>query len=174
MQKDRDVRVRRSLLRAVGQMEIRTDLVDAHLYAFNRLLVQGVLESRPGIKSIKQDLVPYLVRSQLRLGVPVTAIGSPVEDKDDSLHHPSLPDAQTFAKQLRAAQGGHHVGASPLKCCTYIASKGKYCSRVNSLQVRHFSAAVGGLSSGGRGERTLEPSSFDSLCICCLEFSPVI
>lgn len=127
--------MRRSLLRAVGNMEIRTDLVDAHLYAFNRLLVQGVLELRPTIKSIKQDLVPYLVRSQLRLGVPSTAVGSPVEDKDTQ-HQPSLPDTEVFAQLLRSSQSGHRIMASPLKCCTYIASKGKFCVRVNSLQVR--------------------------------------
>jgi translation initiation factor eIF-2B subunit gamma len=46
-------------------MEIRTDLVDAHLYPFNRLLVPGVLESKPGQKSIKHDLVANVVRSQL-------------------------------------------------------------------------------------------------------------
>ncbi|XP_024398106.1 uncharacterized protein [Physcomitrium patens] len=132
---ERDLRVRRSLLRAVGNMEIRTDLVDAHLYAFNRLLVQGVLESRPTIKSIKQDLVPYLVRTQLRLGVPSTTVGSPAEDKDNQ-HPPSLPDTEVFAQLLRSSQCQHRATASssPLKCCTYIASKGKFCVRVNSLQ----------------------------------------
>ncbi|KAG0576992.1 hypothetical protein M758_5G105800 [Ceratodon purpureus] len=131
---ERDLRVRRSLLRAVGSMEIRTDLVDAHMYAFNRLIVQGVLESRPTIKSIKQDLVPYLVRSQLRLGVNSTAVGSPVEDKEDTHHHPSLPDTEVFYQLLRSSQSVNRVPASPLKCCTYIASKGKFCVRVNSLQ----------------------------------------
>lgn len=130
---ERDLRVRRSLLRAVGNMEIRTDLVDAHLYAFNRLLVQGVLESRPTIKSIKQDLVPYLVRSQLRLGVPSTALGSPSEEKDPQ-NQPSLPDTEVFTQLLRSSQSGHRNTCSSLKCCTYIASKGKFCVRVNSLQ----------------------------------------
>lgn len=132
---ERDLRVRRSLLRAVGSMEIRTDLVDAHLYAFNRLIVQGVLESRPTIKNIKQDLVPYLVRSQLRLGVPSTALGSPAEDKEDTHHQPSLPDTEVFAQLLRSSQSVNRVPISRLKCCTYIASKGKFCVRVNSLQV---------------------------------------
>lgn len=135
LQSDKDVRVRRTLLRAVGQMEIRTDLVDAHLYAFNRLLVEGVLESKPTIKSIKQDLVPYLVRCQLRLGVPLTSVGSSVEDKDDGHHNSSFPDTETFVQQLRDAQGGHRVNAPQLKCCTYIANQGKFCVRVNSLQV---------------------------------------
>lgn len=131
---ERDLRVRRSLLRAVGNMEIRTDLVDAHLYAFNRLLVQGVLESRPTIKSIKQDLVPYLVRSQLRLGVPSTALGSPSEEKDPPA--PAFaPDTEVFAQLLRSSHSGHRNTGSSLKCCTYIASKGKFCVRVNSLQV---------------------------------------
>ena len=117
-------------------MEIRTDLVDAHLYAFNRLIVQGVLASRPTIKSIKQDLVPYLVRSQLRLGVPSTTVGSPVEDKEDSHHQPSLPDTEAFAQLLQSSQSVNRVPSSPLKCCTYMANQGKFCVRVNSLQVR--------------------------------------
>lgn len=120
--------MRSSLLQAVGQMEIRTDLVDAHLYAFNRLLVQGVLESRPGQKSIKHDLVPYLVRSQLRLGVSSTIVGSPLEDRAENVNH--LLDAEAFGKnRLQVAHSG-------LKCSTYIASKDRYCSRVNSLQVK--------------------------------------
>jgi translation initiation factor eIF-2B subunit gamma len=138
---ERDLRVRRSLLRAVGTMEIRTDLVDAHLYAFNRLIVQGVLESRPTIKSIKQDLVPYLVRSQLRLGVASTAVGSPVEDKEDTHHQPSLPESEVFSQLLRSSQSVNRAPASPLKCCTYIASNGKFCVRVNSLQVCTFCLA---------------------------------
>ncbi|CAK9883255.1 unnamed protein product [Sphagnum jensenii] len=126
MQSARDFQVRSSLLRAVGQMEIRTDLVDAHLYAFNRLLVQGVLESRPGQKSIKHDLVPYLVRSQLGLGVSSTTVGSPLEDRVENVNH--LLDAEAFGKnRLQVAHSG-------LKCSTYIASKDRYCSRVNSLQ----------------------------------------
>lgn len=138
---ERDLRVRRSLLRAVGTMEIRTDLVDAHLYAFNRLIVQGVLESRPTIKSIKQDLVPYLVRSQLRLGIASTAVGSPVEDKEDTHHQPSLPESEVFSQLLRSSQSVNRAPASPLKCCTYIASNGKFCVRVNSLQVCTFCLA---------------------------------
>jgi translation initiation factor eIF-2B subunit gamma len=113
-------------------MEIRTDLVDAHLYAFNRLLVQGVLESRPGQKSIKHDLVPYLVRSQLRLGVSSTIVGSPLEDQAENINHLSLLDAEAFAKsELQVAHSG-------LKCNTYITRKDRYCSQVNSLQVKVY------------------------------------
>ncbi|CAN5965019.1 unnamed protein product, partial [Sphagnum jensenii] len=115
------------------QMEIRTDLVDAHLYPFNRLLVQGVLESRPGKKSIKHDLVANVVRSQLWLGVPSTIVGSPLEDQAENINHLSQLDAEAFAKnELQVAHSG-------LKCNTYIAREDKYCSWVNSLQVKSLS-----------------------------------
>ncbi len=117
----------------MGQVEIRTDLVDAHLYPFNRLLVQGVLESRPGQKSIKHDLVANVVRSQLWLGVPSTIVGSPLEDQAGNINHLSLLDAEAFAKnELQVAHSG-------LKCNTYIARKDRYCSRVNLLQVKSLS-----------------------------------
>ncbi|PTQ38536.1 hypothetical protein MARPO_0050s0012 [Marchantia polymorpha] len=58
-QVEKELRMKRSLLRAAGNMEIRTDLVDAHLYAFKRVVVQEILDSRPGIKCIKRDLVPF-------------------------------------------------------------------------------------------------------------------
>jgi translation initiation factor eIF-2B subunit gamma len=114
-------------------MEIRTDLVDAHLYPFNRLLVPGVLESKPGQKSIKHDLVANVVRSQLWLGMRSTIVGSPLEDQAENINHLSLLDAEAFAKsELQVAHSG-------LKCNTYITRKDRYCSQVNSLQVKSMS-----------------------------------
>jgi hypothetical protein len=114
-------------------MGIWTDLVDAHLYPFNRLLVQGVLESRPGQKSIKHDLVANVVRSQLWLGVPSTIVGSPLEEQAENINHLSLLDAEAFAKnELQVAHSG-------LKSNTHIARKDRYCSWINSLQVKSLS-----------------------------------
>lgn len=57
--------IRRALLRAAGQMTVRTDLVDAHIYAFNREVLQAALKAKPGMSSLNEDLLPFLVRSQL-------------------------------------------------------------------------------------------------------------
>ncbi|XP_058107378.1 uncharacterized protein LOC131250961 isoform X5 [Magnolia sinica] len=62
---EKDLRIQRSMLRSVGKMEIRSDLMDAHLYAFKRAVLQEVLDQHGTFHSIRQDVVPYLVRSQL-------------------------------------------------------------------------------------------------------------
>ncbi|KAH9741831.1 NTP transferase domain-containing protein [Citrus sinensis] len=63
---EKDTRIRKSILRAVGQMDIRADLMDAHMYAFNRSVLQEVLDQKDKFQSLKQDVLPYLVRSQLK------------------------------------------------------------------------------------------------------------
>ncbi|CAM6098200.1 unnamed protein product [Calypogeia fissa] len=138
-QVEKDLKIRRSLLQAVGQMEVHTDLIDAQLYAFNTKLVQEVLETRPGIKSIKHDLVPYLIRSQLRPGsgsIPPAAVSS--DESSDNLpgvlvgdRAPQSPNpADEVANLLRRVCS---VSPPPLKCCAYIASQANYCARVSSL-----------------------------------------
>ncbi|BBN08773.1 translation initiation factor eIF-2B subunit gamma [Marchantia polymorpha subsp. ruderalis] len=137
-QVEKELRMRRSLLRVAGNMEIRTDLVDAHLYAFKRVVVQEVLDSRPGIKCIKRDLVPFLIRSQLRLGSsPVTASVS--EEGSDQPRGGSLENGVAAVSSLTdevstLLQRVCSIKPSPLKCCAYVASPGKFCARVNSLQ----------------------------------------
>ncbi|KAJ7964944.1 translation initiation factor eIF-2B subunit gamma [Quillaja saponaria] len=46
-------------------MEIRDDLMDAHLYVFKISALQEVLDQKDTFHSLKQDVLPYLVRSQL-------------------------------------------------------------------------------------------------------------
>lgn len=57
-----------------------------------------------------------------------------VEDNDGH-HNPSLPNTETFVQQFRAAQGGHQMNVLQLKYCSNIATQGKFCVRVHSLQV---------------------------------------
>lgn len=141
-QADKDLRIRRSILRACGQMEIYTDLVDAHLYAFKRAIVQEVLDQRPGIHSIKQELVPYILRSQLRFVLAAVA-ESQMEDgvegvrttgkSRSNLLLPLLPSAPLSAEKLLSIGMGATSPNQP-RCCAYLASKGRYCARVNSIQ----------------------------------------
>ncbi|KAF8039641.1 hypothetical protein BT93_B1999 [Corymbia citriodora subsp. variegata] len=65
---EKDLRIQKSILRAVGEMEIRADLIDAHLYAFKRTVLQEILDQKDTFQSLKEDLLPYLVRSQLVVG----------------------------------------------------------------------------------------------------------
>ncbi|XP_027346274.1 translation initiation factor eIF-2B subunit gamma isoform X2 [Abrus precatorius] len=63
---EKDLRIHKSMLPAVGQIEIRADLMDAHLYAFKRSVLQEVLDQKGTFHSLKHDVLPYLVRSQLK------------------------------------------------------------------------------------------------------------
>ncbi|KAL2631310.1 hypothetical protein R1flu_015996 [Riccia fluitans] len=137
-QVEKELRMRRALVRLAGNMEIRTDLVDAHLYAFKRIVVQEVLDSRPGIKCIKRDLVPYLIRSQLTLGsTPV-----PASVSDGGSDPPRAGSVENGAPAVSISgdevssllQRVCSIDSSLFKCCAYVASPGKYCARVDSLQ----------------------------------------
>lgn len=141
---EKDIRVQKSILRAVGQMKIRADLMDAHLYAFKRSVLQEVLTQKPTFRSLKQDVLPYLVRSQLRSelmfnGAQVEENGNEKDasDNDKIMLSQLLANASTPSFHELYAMGPN--GSAPVsrkthKCCAYIASKSKYCARLNSLQ----------------------------------------
>ncbi|KAK1292000.1 hypothetical protein QJS10_CPB17g01708 [Acorus calamus] len=141
---EKDIRVQRSILRAVGQMEIRADLMDAHLYAFKRNVLQEVLDKKDTFQSIRQDVLPYLVKSQLRS--EISANGAPLS-KDGLNENMASQNGQAWLSQQRigAPSCFHEAYASVPngstaepgrihKCCAYIASKDKYCARLNSIQ----------------------------------------
>ena len=48
------LRLPSNAVQALGQLEIRTDLTDVHLYIFDRQTVAQLLDQRPQITSIKQ------------------------------------------------------------------------------------------------------------------------
>lgn len=141
---EKDIRVQKSLLRAVGKMEIRSDLMDAHLYAFKRSVLQEVLDHQSSFHSLKQDVVPYLVRSQLRSEVSSNG-APPVEEVwhekvasqntqawiSQHLTHstPSFHELYTLT-----SNGSDAALRRTHKCCVYIANRSKYCARLNSIQ----------------------------------------
>ncbi|KAF3455260.1 hypothetical protein FNV43_RR05708 [Rhamnella rubrinervis] len=120
---EKDVRIQKSILRAVGQMEIQSDLMDAHLYAFKRSVLQEVLDQKETFQSLKQDVLPYLVRSQL------VSLMRFLHDSSQVLSQ-TLANASTpsFHQQYSAPVRRTH------KCCVYIANNRNYCARLNSIQ----------------------------------------
>ncbi|KAK1317339.1 hypothetical protein QJS10_CPA05g00716 [Acorus calamus] len=125
-------------------MEIRADLMDAHLYAFKRNVLQEVLDKKDTFQSIKQDVLPYLVKSQLRS--EISANGAPLS-KDGLNENMVSQNSHAWLSQQRigAPSCFHEAYASVPngstaepgrihKCCAYIASKDKYCARLNSIQ----------------------------------------
>ncbi|XP_010247225.1 PREDICTED: translation initiation factor eIF-2B subunit gamma [Nelumbo nucifera] len=144
---EKDIRFQKSILRAVGQMEIRADLMDAHLYAFKRSVLQEVLDQKDTFNSIKQDVLPYLVRTQLRSELSSNGMSQAEENwngKVASQDNQALSSQQLPPGMIPTVPSFHELyafcpnGSSPPKrthkCCVYIASKGKYCARLNSIQ----------------------------------------
>ncbi|KAH0747005.1 hypothetical protein R3W88_030407 [Solanum pinnatisectum] len=140
---EKDIRVQKSILRAVGQMEIRADLMDAHMYAFKRTVLQEVLNKKETFLSLRRDVLPYLVRSQLRS--ELSQNGAVAEENGNSK---GVSDSTIMLSQLltnASTQSFHELYAlgpdgsalSPRKthkCCVHIASKSNYCVRLNSIQ----------------------------------------
>ncbi|ONK55435.1 uncharacterized protein A4U43_UnF3340 [Asparagus officinalis] len=138
----KDIRVQKSILQAVGQMEIRADLMDAHMYAFKRSILQEVLDQKDMFHSIRHDVLPYLVRTQLRSQVSTNG-GQNGQDVWNgtlssqnnlvwlSQHREIAPSA--FQENVLAPNGSDSAQRTH-KCCAYIANKSKYCVRLNSIQ----------------------------------------
>ncbi|XP_021630639.1 translation initiation factor eIF-2B subunit gamma isoform X2 [Manihot esculenta] len=142
---DKDIRIQKSILHAVGQMEIRSDLMDAHMYAFKRSVLQEVLEEKDKFQSLKRDVLPYLVQSQLRSEVLLNGVLSQAEENGNekvSSQNNHVMVSQILANASTPSfhelyASGHNGSASVQrihKCCAYIASNSKYCSRLNSIQ----------------------------------------
>ncbi|GAV62152.1 Hexapep domain-containing protein/NTP_transferase domain-containing protein [Cephalotus follicularis] len=140
---EKDTRIQKSILRSVGQMEIRSDLMDAHMYAFKRSVLQQVLDRKDMFLSLKQDVLPYLVRSQLKSEILLNGATQAEESGNEKansqknhvllseiLANASLP---SFHELALGPYGSGHVRRTH-KCCVYIASGSKYCARLNSIQ----------------------------------------
>eukprot|EP00897_Mesotaenium_endlicherianum_P009543 jgi/Mesen1/8617/ME000050S08030 len=146
--------IRRSLLRSTGQMTIRTDLEDAHVYAFDRRVLQEVLEARPNAASLKHDLLPYLNPAGLsqqtadddmahssseRLGRRGgDRDGSPAAELDGngggSGHEAAVKD--TLESVRAAAMDTLMARRAPgaRRCCVHMVPPSRFCARVNTLQ----------------------------------------
>ncbi|XVF19426.1 hypothetical protein REPUB_Repub11eG0109700 [Reevesia pubescens] len=82
---EKDTRLQKRVLRAVGQMEIRSDLMDVHMYAFKRSVLQEVLDRKDTFQSLKQDVLPYLVRSQLKSEAVLNGIPQAEENGNEKV-----------------------------------------------------------------------------------------
>ncbi|XVF69456.1 hypothetical protein PTKIN_Ptkin11bG0083600 [Pterospermum kingtungense] len=141
---EKDTRLQKCILHAVGQMEIRSDLMDAHMYAFKRSVLQEVLDLKDTFQSLKQDVLPYLVRSQLKSEASLN--GSP-QGEENGNEKVSSQNNQVLVSRIlaNASTPSFHKhcsedcdGSGPIrkthKCCAYIATSSSYCVRLNSIQ----------------------------------------
>ncbi|KAK8476700.1 hypothetical protein V6N13_056171 [Hibiscus sabdariffa] len=141
---EKDARLPKHILRAVGQMEIRSDLMDAHMYAFKRSVLQEVLDLKDTFQSLKEDVLPYLVRSQLKSEALSNRTPQGEENGNEKV---TSQNNQVFVSRILANSSTPSFhdhssenpdGSAPTrkthKCCAYIASSGSYCVRLNSIQ----------------------------------------
>ncbi|XP_010420756.1 PREDICTED: translation initiation factor eIF-2B subunit gamma [Camelina sativa] len=135
----KDTRVNKSILCAAGKMELRSDLMDSHIYAFKRSVLQEVLDQKPAFRSLKQDVLPYLVRTQLRSDV--SSDQNNVEENGNGKNN--MQNNEVVLSQVlsnASLPSFHQVYESGLdsrkthKCCVYIADESKYFVRLNSIQ----------------------------------------
>ncbi|XP_024021210.1 translation initiation factor eIF-2B subunit gamma isoform X1 [Morus notabilis] len=141
---EKDIRIQKSILRAAGQMEIRADLMDAHLYAFKRSVLQEVLYQKETFHSLRRDVLPYLVRSQLRSEVLLNDVPQPEENGNGKVGSQTNQLIQSQILANASKPSFHQLyavgpnGSDPVrrthKCCVYIASSNNYCARLNSIQ----------------------------------------
>ncbi|KAL0751173.1 hypothetical protein Bca101_033176 [Brassica carinata] len=142
----RDTRLKKSILCAAGKMEIRSDLMDSHIYAFKRSVLQEVLEQKPTCRCLKQDVLPYLVRTQLVSWIrnQMSSLTKKTVDKSGNGHGKNnMQNNDVVSSQILSNASlptFHQVYESGLdirkthKCCVYIADESKYCVRLNSIQ----------------------------------------
>ncbi|XP_039034269.1 translation initiation factor eIF-2B subunit gamma-like [Hibiscus syriacus] len=141
---EKDARLPKRILRAVGQMEIRSDLMDAHMYAFKRSILQEVLDLKDTFQSLKEDVLPYLVRSQLKSEALSTRTPQGEENGNEKV---TSQNNQVFVSRILANasipsfhdhSSENPDGSTPNrkthKCCAYIASSSSYCVRLNYIQ----------------------------------------
>ncbi|KAF2291930.1 hypothetical protein GH714_042272 [Hevea brasiliensis] len=115
------------------------------LVQWGRSVLQEVLDEKDRFQSLKQDVLPYLVRSQLRSQTLLNGI--PQAEKKNRNEKVASINNQVVVSQILAnasTPGFHklyalgHSGSASVrqahKCCPYIASNSKYCARLNSIQ----------------------------------------
>ncbi|KAK8511579.1 hypothetical protein V6N13_024209 [Hibiscus sabdariffa] len=66
--------LQKHILYSVSHMEIQSDLMNEQVYTFKRCVLQEVLEQNDNVQSLKQNIVSYLVWSQLKLRVLLNGI----------------------------------------------------------------------------------------------------
>ncbi|GFR40448.1 hypothetical protein Agub_g976 [Astrephomene gubernaculifera] len=152
----RDLKVPLPTVRRYGTMTVSSNFFDAHLYVFNRSVLQ-VLADNPKLSSLRQDMLPYLTQHQFRIrssreqqqqqqlaaaqrspsaSLAAAVAGAGAEEADGSSEHvfslvPELP-------------GGHYAGMShgpaprappdSLLRVQLVGPQEAYCARVQDVQ----------------------------------------
>ncbi|CAN0905195.1 Probable translation initiation factor eIF-2B subunit gamma [Linum grandiflorum] len=129
---EKDVRVSNSILRAVGQMDIQADLMDAHLYAFKRAALLDVLERKEEFRSLRQDVVPYLVHTQLVTGEANHLSGYTFSAHNNVVHPAAQLGSKTTVGPHCILGEGSEMGD---KCSVKRSVIGRHCRIGSNVKI---------------------------------------
>ncbi|GLT66932.1 hypothetical protein SLA2020_392720 [Shorea laevis] len=134
---EKDTRIQKTIPRALGQVEIRSDLMDAYIS-----VLQEVLDQKDTFQSLKKDVLPYLVQSQLKSEASLKY--APLVEENGNRKINTQNNQATLSRiSANASTPSFYElyelgGSAPIweknKCCAYIASNSKYCVRLNSIR----------------------------------------
>ncbi|KAF7836974.1 translation initiation factor eIF-2B subunit gamma [Senna tora] len=142
---EKDLRIQKSIVRAVGQMEVRADLMDAHLYAFKRychLLFNFHHVFQNCVSIWKYTFLISFQISSTRILFNVTPQAEEngsekvISQSNEQMLSQILSNASqpTFHQRCALGPDGSTLVRRTHKCCVYIAGSNKYCARLNSIQ----------------------------------------
>ncbi|PSC68176.1 translation initiation factor eIF-2B subunit gamma [Micractinium conductrix] len=139
-----------SFLRRFPSIEIRTDLVDMQVYVFHTATLRAVLAANERIKHLEEQLVPHMVRFQLKphrsVGADEAATlaaaragsgsgGGGLTGLENSLADLSLSGMSSGSGSgAAAAAAAAGQPRAEWYCGAYLAPEGSFCQRANTLQ----------------------------------------
>lgn len=141
-----------SFLRRFPALGIRTDLVDMQVYVFHTPTLKAVLAANEKLKHLEEQLIPHMIRYQLkphrsvgaeeaaslaagRSGSGSGGLGGGLAGLEGSMADLSLSGMSTSSSMAAAAAVAAAGGGRPeWYCGAYLAPEGSFCGRANTLQ----------------------------------------
>uniref|UniRef100_A0AAZ3QLJ6 Translation initiation factor eIF2B subunit gamma n=1 Tax=Oncorhynchus tshawytscha TaxID=74940 RepID=A0AAZ3QLJ6_ONCTS len=142
---DKGLVIRKSIMRKLPRMHIKTGLVDAHLYCLKKSVVDFLADNK-SVSSIRGELVPYLVRKQFSKSMTSPNVNDEADQKLKKKDGNANLEIQILSRdevllQLtreRSCWNDHRGDMSEayhgvrLRCYVHIMDEGM-CYRVNTL-----------------------------------------
>ncbi|CAL8468630.1 g8170 [Coccomyxa elongata] len=150
----RNIRLPMNALLRQKRLTVRTNLQDNHLYILNRAVLE-VLQSKPSLVNIKQDIIPYLVlhqhsrkprpgaqRASQQPAAATSANGEngqqgssdSLERVDSLLNPPTSVAGQDFMALSHSAAAEEEESRGNWYCGAFVVGKDSYCARAATLQ----------------------------------------
>lgn len=175
---DKVLKIRRPTLRRAPAVTIRTDLIDAQLYALDVAVATALLEAKPHMRSLQLDVVPALVRRQFdaatgagsnaAVGAGAGAVAGAAcsaAEEDDGFMRAVFGEGGEAAAGRARAPGGESFAAAARPCVAFVAAEEAYCARADTaapayVEISREVASSAPADAGHLAGRT--PSKYDN------------